>query len=160
MDLYPWIVVAHVFLVIVSFGAHGFSAVAMFGVKRETERTRIAVLLEQSSWALGLAGVTLLLVVVTGIVAALMHGWFGQVWPWASIAVVILVWIAMTPMAAGPMSRVRAALGLPIRGKVADPPGTDEELAAAQASIRPGPVAVVGLGGILILTWLMELKPF
>lgn len=33
MDLYPWIVIGHVVAVIVSFGAHGVSAFAMFRVK-------------------------------------------------------------------------------------------------------------------------------
>ncbi len=160
MDLYPWIVVAHVFLVIVAFGAHGFSAFAMFGVKRETERPRIAVLLEQSSTALAVAGIALLLAVLLGIVAAVMHGWFGQLWPWASIIVVVVLWFAMTPLAAGPMSRIRTILGLPIRGKVADPTGTDEDLVAARAALRPELVAAVGLAGILVLTWFMEVKPF
>lgn len=160
MDIYPWIVIAHVFLVIVAFGAHGYSAFAMFGVKRETERERLSVLLELSSMALLVAGITLLLAVILGIVAAVMHGHFGRLWPWVSIVVVVVIWLAMTPVAAGPMVRVRAILGVPIRGKVEGPPGTDEELAAARARLRPELVAGVGLAGILALVWLMELKPF
>jgi hypothetical protein len=81
-------------------------------------------------------------------------------WPWASIAIVVAVWIAMTPLAAGPMSAVRRVLGLPIRGKVEGEPGTDEELAAARERVRPGLVAGVGLGALLVLVWLMEVKPF
>ena len=160
MDFYPWIVIAHVFLVIVAFGAHGFSAFAMFGVKRESERERLSVLLAQSSTALVVAGIALLVAVILGIVAAALHGHFGRLWPWVSIVVVVVVWLAMTPLAAGPMSRVRAILGLPIRGKVEGPPGTDEELTAARARLRPELVAGVGLLGILLLVWLMELKPF
>lgn len=160
MDLYPWIVVGHVFLVIVAFGAHGYSAFAMLGVKRETDRERTAVLLSVSSTALLVAGIGLLIAVVLGIVAAAMRGWFGMAWPWASIAIVVAVWIAMTPLAAGPMSAIRRVLGLPIRGKVEGVPGTDEELAAARERVRPGLVAGVGLGALLVLVWLMEVKPF
>jgi hypothetical protein len=61
MDIYPWIVVGHVFLVIVAFGAHGYSAFAMLGVKRETDRERTAVLLSLSSTALLVAGIGLLI---------------------------------------------------------------------------------------------------
>ena len=136
MDLYPWIVVAHVFLVIVAFGAHGYSAFAMLGVRRETGRERTAVLLELSSQALLVAGIALLLAVVLGIVAAAMHGWFGMLWPWASIGIVVAVWLAMTPLAATPMSRCRQVLGLPIRGKVEGEPGTDAALAAARDQWR------------------------
>jgi hypothetical protein len=160
MDAYPWIVVAHVVFVIVAFGAHGYSAIAMLGVKRESERARLSALLGLSSTALVVAGITLLVAVILGIVAAAMGGHFGRLWPWVSIVVVVAVWVAMTPLAAGPMSGVRAVLGLPIRGKIIGPPGTDAELAAAQARIHPEGVAVVGLGAIAVLVWLMELKPF
>jgi hypothetical protein len=160
MDLYPWIVIAHVFLVIVAFGAHGYSAFAMFGVKRETERPRLAALLELSSSALLVAGIALLVSVVLGIVAAAMHGYFGRLWPWASIVIVVVIWLAMTPLAAGPMSAVRRVLGVPIRGKIEGEVGTDAELIAARARLRPELVATVGLAGILVLTWLMEMKPF
>lgn len=160
MDLYPWVVVAHVTFVIVAFGAHGYSAIAMLGVKRESDRDRLSALLGLSSTALVIAGIALLIAVVLGIVAAAMQGYFGRLWPWVSIIVVVVVWVAMTPLAAGPMSGVRAVIGLPIRGKVVGPPGTDEELAAARARVRPEPVALVGIGAIAVLVWLMELKPF
>jgi uncharacterized membrane protein SirB2 len=164
MVLYPWVVIAHVVFVILSFGAHGVSAFAMFRVKRETDRARIGAVLDLSTTALVAAGIGLILAVVLGIIAAAMAGYFGRLWPWASIAVVVVVWIAMTPMAAGPMSQVRHALGLPSRiDKKGDPPpqpGTDVELAAAQAKLRPEAVAGLGIVAIVVLVWLMEAKPF
>lgn len=160
MDLYPWVVVAHIIAVIVTFGAHGVSAFAMFVVKRESDRARLSAILSLSSTALVAAGIALLVAVVLGIVAAIMGGHFGRLWPWASIVVVVIVWLAMTPMAATPMSAVRIALGLPVRGKIAGPPGADADIVAAQARIRPEIVAAIGLGAIAILVWLMEVKPF
>lgn len=164
MDLYPWIVIGHVLAVIVSFGAHGVSAFAMFQVKRETDRARVAAVLDLSTSSLLVAGIGLLLAVVLGIVAAAMHGFFGQLWPWVSIVVVVVVWIAMTPMAANPMGEVRKVLGLPVRqDKKGDPPrvpGTDDALAIAQARLRPELVAAVGLIALAVLVWLMEVKPF
>ena len=164
MDFYPWVVVAHVFFVILAFGAHGVSAFAMFRVKSETDRTRMVAVFELSSVSLVAAGVGLLIAVVLGIIAAIVGGHLGRLWPWVSIAVVVVTWLAMTPLAANPMLAVRKALGMPARdAKKGDPPRqpeTDAELAAAQARLRPELVAAVGLVAIAVLVWLMELKPF
>ena len=164
MDLYPWIVVGHVALVILAFGAHGVSAFAMFGAKREPDRTRLAATLDLSERALPVAGIGLILAVILGVIAAAMHGYFGMLWPWVSIVLAVVVWLAMTPMAALPMGAVRKALGMRVRGdKPGDPPrqpSTDEELAAAQARLQPHAVAALGIGAIVILVWLMEVKPF
>ena len=164
MEFYPWIVVAHVFFVILAFGAHGVSAFAMFRAKSATDRAVIAAVLDLSSVSLVVAGVGLLIAVVLGIIAAMMGGHFARLWPWAAIVVVVLTWFAMTPMAAGPMNGVKKALGMPTRDdKKGDPPrepATDAELVAAQARLRPELVATVGLVAIAVLVWLMELKPF
>ena len=163
MDLYPWVVIGHVVFVILAFGAHGVSAFAMFRVKAEPDRTRAAAVLDLSTVALVGAGIGLLVAVVLGIVAAAMAGYFGRLWPWASIVLVVLVWLAMTPMAANPMAGVRRELGQPTRGDqkgVAPQAGTDEAFAAARARLRPELVAGLGVLAIVILVWLMEMKPF
>ena len=71
-------VVAHVFFVIVAFGAHGVSAFTMFRVKNEPDRVRAAAVLDLSTVALLAAGIGLLVAVVLGIVAAAMGGHFGR----------------------------------------------------------------------------------
>lgn len=163
MELYPWVVLTHVVAVVVAFGAHGVSAFAMFRVKRESDRVRLGAILDLSSTALIAAGILLVLGLVLGLVAAVMGGHFSRLWPWVSIVVVVIVWIAMTPMAANPMSAVRQALGQPSRldkkGE-APQPRPDGELAAAQARLRPELVAGIGVVGIAVLVWLMEMKPF
>jgi hypothetical protein len=164
VDFYPLVVLSHVVLVIVAFGAHGVSAFAMFGARRETDRVRLGAIMDLSATSLNAAGWGLLLAVVLGIVAAVIGGHFGRLWPWAAIVVVVVVFGTMTPLAAGPMGEVRKALGQRIRGdKDGDPPrqpGSDAELAAAQARLRPELVGAIGLVGIILLTWLMEVKPF
>ena len=163
MEFYPWVVVGHVVFVILAFGAHGVSAFAMFRVKAEPDRARAAAVLELSTLALAVAGIGLVVAVLLGVVAAVMAGYFGRLWPWVAIVVVVLTWFAMTPLAANPMSAVRRELGLPTRGdpKGSDPrPGTDEALAAARARLRPELVAAAGVLAIVILVWLMEMKPF
>ena len=164
MQFYPWIVLAHVVVVIVAFGAHGVSAYSMFAARSEPDRVRLGAVLDLSSRSLNLAGWGLLAAVVLGIVASIMGGHFGRLWPWASIIAVVLIFLTMTPMAANPMGRVRKALGQPVRGdKAGDPPrqsASDADLAAAQARLRPELVATIGVVGLVVLVWLMEFKPF
>ena len=163
MEFYPWVVLGHIVFVIVSFGAHGVSAFAMFRVKTEPDRVRAAAVLDLSTFALAAAGIGLLVAVVLGIVAAAMAGYFGRLWPWASIAVVGVTWLAMTPLAEHPMSDVRRQLGLPTRNDkkgVELQAGTDEALAAARGRLRPEFVAAIGILAIVVLVWLMEMKPF
>jgi hypothetical protein len=69
----------------------------------------------------------------------------------------------MMPFAATPMSGVRAALGIQVgKPKPGEPPAapkSDEELAAARAALRPELVLLIGLAGLIAITWLMVTKP-
>ena len=80
------------------------------------------------------------------------------------IVVVAVVWIAMTPLAAGPMNEIRKALGQPVRGdKPGDPPrepADDDALLATARRLRPEAAGTVGLVALVVLVWLMEVKPF
>jgi hypothetical protein len=164
MDFYPWVVIAHVFFVIIAFAAHGTSAFAMFQARRETDRARLAAVLDLSQASLGIAGVALILGLVLGIVAAIMGGHFGRLWPWAAIGVVVIVFGVMTPVGANPMSDLRKSLGLPGRGdkpgQPPRPPGSTADVEAAQARLRPDLLSVIGIVAIAVLVWLMEAKPF
>lgn len=164
MDIYPWIVIAHVFFVIIAFGAHGTSAFAMFQARKETDRARLAAVLDLSGASLGLAGIALVLGLLLGIWAAIMHSHFERLWPWVSIGIVVAVFAVMTPIGVTPMSNLRKALGMPSRAdKKGDPPplpASDESLRAAQARLRPELLATIGVAAIAVLVWLMEAKPF
>ncbi len=105
MDLYPWIVIAHVFFVIIAFGAHGVSAFASFRVKASSDRAELKTLLDLSQTSLVAAGVALLVAILLGIWAAIMGGHFSRTWPWAAIVVLVVVVITMTPLAAEPDAR-------------------------------------------------------
>jgi len=163
VEFYPWVVIAHVLFVILSFGAHGVSAFAMFRVKSETDRPRMAAVLDLSTTSLMSAGIALLLAVLLGIFAAMMGGHFSRLWPWVAIAVVVVAYLLMIPLASAPMSEVRKCLGMTVRGDRDDAPprqpGTDAELAVVQARLRPELVMAIGVAAIAILVWLMEMKP-
>jgi hypothetical protein len=164
MDLYGWVVYGHIIAVILSFAAHGVSAFVMFRVRTERDRTRLSAILDLSSSALTAAGIGLLVAVILGIAAAVMGGHFAKFWPWASIVVLVVVFGSMTPLAAIPLNKLRAVLAVAepgdISGRAVGAAGTDDELAAALAVIRPEIPAVIGVAGIVILAWLMRAKPF
>ena len=164
MDLYDWVVFGHIVAVILAFAGHGVSAIAMFAVRRERDRARLAAILDLSSSSLILAMIGLLVAMVLGIVAAIMGGHFAKFWPWAAIVILVVVIGSMTPLAGVPMNRVRKALGMKVYGdKPSDPPripGTDDELAVALAGVRPELPAAIGVAGIVVLSWLMRAKPF
>jgi hypothetical protein len=90
-----------------------------------------------------------------------MGGHFSRTWPWVAIGVLVVVVFAMTPLAANPMRELRVALGIGT-DKSGAPlvPGSDGDIAAAKAKLQPGPTMVVGIVGLALLVWLMELKPF
>ena len=164
MDLYDWVVFGHIMAVILLFAAHGVSAYAMFRVRSEKDRARLSAILDMSSGSLMVAGIALIVVFVLGIGAAIMGDHFSKAWPWVAIVLLVVITGVMTPLAGTPMTRVRKALGMPVQGdKKTDPPrvpGTDEEVAAAQAALRPEISAIIGVAGVLILSWLMSAKPF
>jgi hypothetical protein len=165
MELYPLVVVGHVFFVVVALGAHGVSALTMFEVKRESDRARLAAILDLSSRSFPAASVALGLAVLLGIAATVMGSHGGRLWVWVSVGVLVALMVVMAPLAAAPMSRVRRALGLLAErnGPGVDPerePLSDAELDVARAALRPGRVTAIGLAGTLVLVWLMEVKPW
>jgi hypothetical protein len=161
MDLYPWIVIAHVFFVILAFGAHGVSSFAVFRVRASSDRTELRTLLDLSQTSLIAAGIALLIAILLGIWAAIMGGHFARLWPWVSIGVLVVVVLAMTPLAANPMRETRAALGIGNdRSGTPLVPGSDADVATAKAKIQPELTMVIGIVGIALLVWLMEGKPF
>ena len=164
MDLYPWVVLTHV---LAAFGfamAHGVSAFAAFAMRSSKEPAAVRTLLGVSSMSLGVFYISLLVLLIAGITAAIMHGWFGQAWPWAAIGVVVVVIAAMYAMASRYYATVRSAVGLPsMNDKKGEPPPapvSNEELARILDTRRPEALAGIGIVGFALLVWLMVLKPF
>ena len=165
MDFYPWVVLIHV---LAAFGfavSHGVSAYAAFAMRANSrDPAAVRTLLGLSGMSIGGLYISLLVVLVAGITAAIMHGWFGSGWPWAAIGVVVVIVIAMYAMASRYYANIRSAVGLPsMNDKKGEPPPaavSADELARLLDTRRPEALALVGVLGFVILIWLMELKPF
>lgn len=164
MDVYPWLVLTHVVASFIFILAHGASALVAFRVRAESDRVRLGALLDLSASSLGVTFIALAVALVAGIAAAIVGGHFAKFWPWAAIIVLLVVGGSMTPIATYPLSAVRRALGQPNRDDtkkgIVPEPLTDPEIAALRARVRPVLVTAIGLGGLVILIWLMQEKPF
>jgi uncharacterized membrane protein len=160
-DGYRWLVFAHVASVLVFFLAHGAAAAVAFRLRRERDLARVRALLELSSSSVGATmSIALLVALVTGVWAGFAGNWWGQAWIWVSIAVLVIVAGLMTPLGALRLKRIREAAGL-ARGKAGEiPPADPAELEQLLAGYTPIQIAVIGFSGLLILTWLMIVKPF
>jgi hypothetical protein len=170
MDLGPyrlWLLLLHILAVFGFLLLHGISVGVNFKIRAERDRTRIAAYLELSNTWLNLMYTLLTLVLLTGIVSGIAGGWWtsGRLWIWAAVVVLVLLGILMPALATTWLDNLRHAVGLPTfndkRKKLAPPPpASDADLAVLLSSSRPIVVAVVGIVGLIVLAWLMVLKPF
>jgi hypothetical protein len=165
--LYPWIVFVHVTAAFTFVLAHGVAVFTGFRVRQERDRARIAALLDLSNASTSLMYGALLVVVAAGLLAGGMGGWLGRLWPWTSIGVLVVVAAAMALIGTGHFTRLRLLVGASISPYQArslapapDPEVAEKELSLRLRSRRPELLAVIGGGGLLIVIWLMVLKPF
>ena len=166
MDLTPyirWIVFLHVAGAFAFVAGHGVSMLVAFQVRRERDRERLVALLDLSAWSLALAGLGLLVLFVSGILAGIVLGSWGKTWLWIALVLFIVIALVMTPIGSAYFTRARLALGQRTRGmKPADPdpvPATDAELDAILESKRPELLLLVGGVGFLVILWLMMFRP-
>jgi MFS family permease len=163
MDWYPWIVFIHAATVLLFFIAHGASMAVAFAVRGEQNPDRLRAMLDLSRAAIGPAVSALAAAgLLFGILAGFMGSWWGQLWIWISLVLLLVVAFAMTPLMAMRLNAIRAAAGQANpRQKEGPPPVEDlEELRRLQASWNPTPMAVAGIGSFLLILYLMLFKPF
>jgi len=166
-ELYPWIVYVHVSAAFGFVLAHGVAVFVGFRVRKECDRARIAAMLDLSTASQGLMYGSLVILVVAGLAAGGIGGWFGRLWIWTSIGVLLGVAVAMSLVATRHYLRIRQLAGATISPRqartlapTANAESVDQELAARLRSRRPELLAVIGGGGLLIVIWLMMVKPF
>ena len=143
---------------------HGVSGYVMFAVRRTRDRARITRLLGLSGRSLMPGFIALLVAALSGLAMGWVGGYAGSAWWWTSVVVFIAVTGAMTPLASGWLNAIRHAVGLRTQNDKKDAPdpipATDEALALLLDSRRPEVVAIIGVGGLAVLYWLMSWKPF
>jgi hypothetical protein len=151
--LYPWLLTLHVLSALAFIAVHGVSMGVWWRVRRERDRVRLAAWLELSGGFIVPALLTVLLLIVSGILAGVAGSWWfdGRGWLWLSVGLLVGIVLLMHPMLAMPFVRLRQGLA----GGIGD-----AELERLLADPRPPIGAAIGIAGIVVITWLMETKPF
>lgn len=165
--LQPWLVLTHVLSALTFVLFHGASAMVAFRLRSERDPARIRALLELSNAHFGWMYLALAILLLSGIVAGIVGGWWtsGQLWLWASVGLLVVILAGMFVVASGYFESLRHAVGIQTyqdlkHGREAPPVASEAEIAALVTSSRPAVIAVIGLGGIGLVAALMTLKPF
>ena len=155
--LYPWFVFAHLVGLVLFAISHGASAYVAFRIRSDRDPRAVASLLAMSELAKGPMYIGLVLLLLGGAGAATAAGLWFEPWIIASIVVLVVVLGVMYSVATPYYGELRSAVGDPS----ADVPAsvTSERLASILDTRRPEALLAVGTGGLLILVWLMVLKP-
>lgn len=160
--MYPWIVLLHVVGAFLFVLSHGIAAWMVLALRSERDRARIGAMLSLSSLSMSGVYLGLLLLLVGGIWAGIVGGHFSRGWIWAALVVLAIVITVMYTVATPYFLRLRGAVGVAARGAEPDPAlrVDDDELTKLLARAPIVPLVGAGVIGLLVILWLMVLKPF
>jgi hypothetical protein len=155
--MYQWIVFLHILGALAFMLAHGASVAVLLRLRSERDRERIRTLLELSGASMrGFYG-SILLLLGAGIAAGFVGNWWRMWWIWLSLALFLAIAVLMYPLGSLYFRKIGNAVKLRPSGA---PMASDEELDELLRSPRAALVAALGFGGVVVILWLMVLKPF
>ena len=162
--LIRWLIFLHVLSALTFYMAHGTSVAMAFKIRKETDFIRIRAMLDLSWSTMILMGVSVLIMGLTGIIMPFMIHIWNKVWIWASIVLMLFVFIYMAMFNETSYKQLRRLVGLPYMkgGKElpAEPPSSPEEVAALLKKTSVTGLVVIGYVIPAIVLWLMVFKPF
>jgi plastocyanin len=154
--VYQWWVFVHLVGVLAFLGAHGVSMAVLFRLRKERDPRKVSDLLALSSSSITAFYYALGILLTGGIVAGFLGHWWGRAWIWAAIGVLVIVTLAMYAIARPYYKRVGFVARAMAEGSQAvGAEQFDEILRGSQ----PVTVASIGTIGLLIILYLMVLKP-
>jgi hypothetical protein len=163
-SLYLWLKFVHVVAGFTFLMAHGVAVFVAFQLKKEKDITRMQSLMDVSAAAWPTMMLSLLTLLVAGVITGFMGGWWGSIWIWVSLVLLIGLTGWMFGVGQGAYHPLRRMLGMEwmIQGK---PQPVEKarpmaEIEAHIAKTNPRMLLFVGLGGFFFILWLMIFKPF
>jgi hypothetical protein len=161
--MYIWLVFFHVLGVFRFLIGHGASAMVSLRLRYvRGDLQQVRALLDLSMYSIYVMYVSLLLLLVTGVWATFRGRLWDEGWIWVSLVLLVAMIIAMYAIASTYYHKVRQAAGLSIiHGPRVEspPPANQEELEALLSSPRPFVLAGIGLGGLIVILYMMMFKP-
>ena len=156
MHIRYWVLL-HVIGAFLFTGAHGVSVFVALRLRRERDPKRVGALLELSSGALWAFYLSFLVLLGAGIVSGfLLHSW-GRGWIWTALGILLFTMFFMYGVATSYYKKVRTVTEAMSHGSQAVTP---EQYAELLRSPRPFLLLGEGLAALLVILWLMLLKPF
>lgn len=160
--MYAYIVLLHVVGAFVFALAHGVSIAVSLRIGSARDRDEMRSLLDLSQLAVGGLYVGLVLLLVGGVWAGFAGNHWGRAWIWAALAVLVVITFAMYAIATPYYARLRVAAGAATNPAQVERAGpiAEGELETMSRSPRPFALAAIGGIGLLVILWLMVVKPF
>jgi hypothetical protein len=164
--MYHWIVYLHILATMSFLIVHSVSSVVAWRLKsqRDPATARAWLELNTSGVVIAVFYGSLLVLLISGVVAGFMGDWWGRGWIWLSLALLIGIIVGLFLIGTRRYSRLRRALGMPwFDGRREHPAGEPAPLEEIHALLAQSPalaLTVIGFGGIAIILWLMIFKPF
>ena len=162
--LIRWLVFLHVLAALTFFLAHGTSAAMAFKIRKERDFARIGAMLDLSWSTMVLMGVSFLVMALTGLILPFLVRIWNKGYIWASIVLMLFVFIYMAMFNETRYKQLRRLVGLPyMKGSKqlpAEPPSSPEEVTALLDKTSPTGLLVVGYVIPAVVLWLMIFKPF
>jgi len=159
--MYEWLIFLHVAAVLAFMFAHGAHITAMWRMRAEADPAVSLTLLNAvgSVWPLR---IWLAVIVGTGVLAGFMGSLWTPGWLWTSLAVLVVIWVAMWRYAGAYYGLVEDAAARAIEARASDPTDAtaQREFDAARGGWQTIAMTVVGFGGVAVILWLMMFKPF
>jgi len=154
-SVYQWFVFTHLVGIVLFVFSHGASAFATYQIRGLRDPDAVSGYLTMSQQATRAAYVGLLVLLIGGAGAATVNDFWPKPWVWGSVIVLIGVFVGMYAVGARYYYGLRDRLA----GKGGKPAITPEELAVYLDSRVPDILGAIGGLGLLVLVWLMVMKP-
>ncbi|HSL31809.1 MAG TPA: hypothetical protein VK900_21580 [Anaerolineales bacterium] len=162
--LIPWLIFIHILGAITFFLAHGTSIAMAFQLRKETDFSRIRALLDLSMSTMVVMFISFMVMGISGLIMPFILRIWNRGWIWASIVLMIVVFLYMVFMNETRYKHLRRMVGLPymIGAKKfpAEQPASQAEVEAHIRKLSLTGLVVVGYGIPMIVLWLMVFKPF
>lgn len=153
--MYQWFVFTHLVGLVLFVFAHGASAFAAYQIRGLRDPMAIGGYLTLSQQAVRTSYIGLVVLLIGGAGAATDQNLWGQPWVWSSVIVLVLVLVGMYAVG----SRYYMNLRKMLLGSEGRPAISEHDLAAYLNSRVPDTLGGIGALGLLVLIWLMVMKP-